>query len=238
MENLATTNQNDFIVLENGEAYASQRVVAQMCGVSQQAISAFCLSNNLDVKQGVSPKKLQLLVSNYAQKGKPEAISSLGIMAEAGAKAFIYHGAGLTIKTEIKISPLDALQNTIDILRNQEKTLDNHEDRLKNLEDYKRPGNKKGCYTCSKGYWTVGEIEKELRNVKKPLANTILRKFFEFYFSELKMQGEHCYEKNSVAVLLIRIFDTAVINGAFMQDPNSGFKFKANWLIKQIEEAK
>ena len=49
------------------------------------------------------------MVQHYAQKGKPEAIKTLCLFAQAGAKAFIYDQAGFKMKAE-KIAPQTLLE--------------------------------------------------------------------------------------------------------------------------------
>lgn len=131
MKNLATQNQTDFAVHANGDAFISQRKAAELCGVSQSAISQICLSKNIDVKQGVSSENLSLLITYYAQKERIEAINTLCMLAEAGAKAYIYHQAGLTINAAkapaLDLTPdqqaLVKLMSDTNILRKQQEEL-------------------------------------------------------------------------------------------------------------------
>ena len=86
-----------------GETFISQRKVAELCGVSQQAITKFWVSRKVDVKQGVTSENLGLIVAHYAEKGNTVAIKTLVLFAKTGAKAFIYHKAGvaLAIRTNV-----------------------------------------------------------------------------------------------------------------------------------------
>lgn len=68
--NLATKNQNDFTILDTGEAFISQRKTAELCGVALSTLQHFFRSNNIDVKQGVTPDSLQKAVTHYAGKGR------------------------------------------------------------------------------------------------------------------------------------------------------------------------
>ena len=69
MTNLTTMNQTPIEIVidtQNGEAYISQRKAAELLGVSQQAIQQRCLSQNFDVKEGLSSEIFSLLVTHYA----------------------------------------------------------------------------------------------------------------------------------------------------------------------------
>ena len=96
MSNLVTMS-DDFTVDSNGNAFVSQRKAAQLCGIDQSNISRFIASNNIDAKQGLTPENLSLCITNYAQKGKVEAIQTLILFTKAGAKAYIYSQAGYTL---------------------------------------------------------------------------------------------------------------------------------------------
>lgn len=100
MKNLATKNTTDFTVLENGQAFISQRKAAELCGVGQSTIRDFFHSNNIDVNQGVSAENLEKPITHYARKGRAEAVQTLILFAKAGAKAYIYHQAGYTLRAQ------------------------------------------------------------------------------------------------------------------------------------------
>lgn len=236
MKNIAKKNNEDYTVTEEGDAYASFRIVAEMCGVAKSTLYEFFRTQESDTKQGLTPKMVQKANAYYASKGRPEAINSLIVLAEAGAKAFIYNQAGLKLTVKSSGTPLDIMQQSLDILREQEEKLENHEDRLVNLEQYKhsRPNSKAGSYTCSKNYYTIGKFEKELLKVGKPLSNPFLRKFIRFYESEIRQEGEHCFHKSDVSTLIIDMWDRCIRDGALVKDPDTGFKFKADWLIGDL----
>lgn len=83
-----------------GVAYISQRKAAELCGVSQQAVSAFCLSDNIDTKHGLTDEILFLLVIHYALDSK-----RTNTTARATLKAFAYAGARAYIYTQVGYSP-------------------------------------------------------------------------------------------------------------------------------------
>ena len=58
---------------ETGECFASQRVVAKMCGVEQSSVSRLCASNNFNVKQGLTFKAIGECLLHYTSKGKETA---------------------------------------------------------------------------------------------------------------------------------------------------------------------
>ena len=62
--NLAIQNKAEVTILNNGECFMSQRIVASELGVDQSSISRFCASRILDIKQGVTPEILELLITH------------------------------------------------------------------------------------------------------------------------------------------------------------------------------
>lgn len=64
-----------------------------MIGVPNTTIMNFVNRNGAvqsDTKQGLSPEMVTEMVQYYSNKGKPKAIEFLGVLAKAGAKAWIY----------------------------------------------------------------------------------------------------------------------------------------------------
>ena len=61
--NEVTRNPTDFTVTTTGDAFVSQRKLAELCGIDQSAISLRCSSLNFDVKQGVSDENAFLLIT-------------------------------------------------------------------------------------------------------------------------------------------------------------------------------
>ena len=96
---------------KTGVGYISQRKAAELCGVSQQAIHKFWLSENVDVNQGLTDENLFLVVAHYALDSKQAnhtARQTLRAFAYAGARAFIYYHAGVQLPSNNskKESPL------------------------------------------------------------------------------------------------------------------------------------
>lgn len=66
MSNISTVLVSDFKVNTiTGEAFVSQRKAAELLGVSQSAISQRCLSQNMDVNEGLSSENFNLLIIEY-----------------------------------------------------------------------------------------------------------------------------------------------------------------------------
>ena len=83
-----------------GEAYVSQTKLAELCGVTQQAISVAIQRNashvvgaNLNENNQLCAKSACNVVAHYAAQGKAEAIKTFAKIGEAGMKAYIYHRA-------------------------------------------------------------------------------------------------------------------------------------------------
>ena len=101
VNNLTRVNSIDFTVTATGEAFVSQRKAAELCGTSRSSV-VHLLKGKHTISQGVGDTALSFLVQHFAQKGKAEAVQTLILFAKAGAKAFIYHEAGYTVKAETK----------------------------------------------------------------------------------------------------------------------------------------
>lgn len=84
---------------QTGEAFISIRKTAELLGMADTTLRDHLKSAhpNFDRKQGLTPEILQKVVSYRAGQNSAEAITLLGKLAEAGAKAFIYAGAGYTV---------------------------------------------------------------------------------------------------------------------------------------------
>ena len=93
-----TTINNDFTVSPNGVAFISQRKAAELCGIDQSTLNRFFASSNSDVNQGISSDNLNFCITHYANKGRPEAIKTLILFSNAGAKAYMYHKAGYVLE--------------------------------------------------------------------------------------------------------------------------------------------
>ena len=107
----------DFKVnITTGEAYISIRKTAELLGIDEKTIRNFLdlSAPNYDRKQGLTPEILQKVTQHYSLKGNLAAIDLLGKLATAGAKAFIYHEAG--VKLQPVISP-ELPQNHIEAVR-------------------------------------------------------------------------------------------------------------------------
>ena len=116
MKNLATTNKKDFTILTNGEAFISQTAIAKLCGVGQNAISQFIKKTgdtlNLNKLNQLDAKSLELVIGYYAfESQRPSKIAQQNyrLLAQAGAKAFIYTQAGYQFNA---VSREDLLQHT------------------------------------------------------------------------------------------------------------------------------
>ena len=98
----ATTPIDFKVDPKTGVGYISQRKAAELCGVSQQSIQQFCLSEKINVNQGLTDETLFLLVTHYAldsKRANPTAKGTLRSFAYAGARAYIYYHAGVQVHT-------------------------------------------------------------------------------------------------------------------------------------------
>jgi hypothetical protein len=98
MNNLATTNKSDFTVLENGEAFISNRKLADTINVPESTLRDYFRAQQIVITQGVSYKNLPKAAHHFAAKGNAQALNFVMKLSEAGAKAFIYHEARYLMK--------------------------------------------------------------------------------------------------------------------------------------------
>ena len=121
-----TTATNEVTVnLVTGEAFISQRKAAIEIGISHTAIQKWVakLPDNYDIKQGLSSEIFSLAVMHYALDSKAatqEAKELLRKISQAGAKAYLYHEAGLSIGVTQQ-RPLTQLEAYEELVR-MEKT--------------------------------------------------------------------------------------------------------------------
>jgi predicted transcriptional regulator len=93
---------NDVTVFSDGSAFISQRRVAKLCGVNRSALQKYLTKMvatlNVNIYNQIDAKSLALVATYYAKQNRREAIETLAMFAEAGAKAFLYHEAGYEFK--------------------------------------------------------------------------------------------------------------------------------------------
>lgn len=72
MKNLATKNNTDFSIFENGDAFISQTKVAELCGVEQPAISKYVEKTRNSLKLNeinqLDHTSLELVIGWYRTK--------------------------------------------------------------------------------------------------------------------------------------------------------------------------
>ena len=99
-EILKNTNIDFKVNEETGECFISQRKTAELLGVALSTLQLFIGTLQTDTAQGLTPEILNLSAQHFAKKGRTSAIDILGKLA--GAKAFIYSGAGMEINAQPK----------------------------------------------------------------------------------------------------------------------------------------
>lgn len=131
MTNLTTTTTttkpaNDVTVnLVTGEAFISQTKAAMELGIARSSLQKWLVREQVkyDVKQGLSSDILALAAGYYAldsAAATPEAKELLRKISQAGAKAYLYHEAGLSIGVTQQ-RPLTQLEAYEELVR-MEKT--------------------------------------------------------------------------------------------------------------------
>jgi len=134
-----------------------------------------------------------------------------------------------------ELSPIEALERQLEFMKKAESKLVNHEDRIASLEVYmpkktnKDIRKKYNTNNCGAGYDHISSYTKQLVDMDMPISSSALTAFKDFYKGELRTT-DNCIHTNDFAAVVQRIFDNAVRKGAFMEDEQSGIKFKADWL--------
>lgn len=100
MNNLATKNISDFTVLDNGDAFISQRKAALLCGVSHTTIQNWVATLDTNNDGLLSHNSLLEVATKAVALGRSKAIEFITMLAKAGAKAYIYHEAGYMIEAK------------------------------------------------------------------------------------------------------------------------------------------
>ena len=151
---------------QTGEAFISIRKTAELLGIAKSTLfDHISRTVNSDTKQGLTPEMLQISAQYYALSGKQEAIELLAKLAEAGAKAFIYHEAGY----QVSASPIAMQVLPQDYVAALRQLAETEEKRLLLLED----NNEKSILVDSSNeYYTVRKMRSlnpDLKLDPKPL---------------------------------------------------------------------
>jgi len=250
MKNLATTNQDDFTVLESGQTFISQSKASELLGVPRRTLGDWIhkeISENpptLEVNDSnqLSPKSLLWMAKSARDKGYEKAGEFLDKTAEGGVNMLLQRLAGYTPKnaTSLDIETMAHMAAALQVVTGPiTEMVKEHDVRLAALEGNvrKKPAStKSGTYNCEAGYITISDLIYELKRMDKPLGSGTVRELITFYDSSIGRKGKNCYNKKDISEVFLNIFANAEQDGAFMKDTASDKKFKADWLIKQIEE--
>lgn len=111
--NAITANiTRDFIVDSvSGEAFISQRKCTDVTGVPNTTIQSYIKNRaaRYDTSRGIEADLFGKVVQYYAFKGNAQCQELMSKIMESGAKAYIYHQAGFTLKAT-PTTPLTALE--------------------------------------------------------------------------------------------------------------------------------
>ena len=98
----------DFTVDQTtGEAYISQTKLAELCGVTQHAISQYVSKTRDTLKLNeinqIHEDSVELVMSHYAiesQRPNETALKNYRVLAKAGIRAYLYHMAGYVMEAK------------------------------------------------------------------------------------------------------------------------------------------
>ena len=183
MNKLQTINTTDFKINKTtGEAYISIRKTAELLDLDESSVRGFIKTTypEYDRKQGLTPEILAGTVNNYANKLNSNAVILQGRLAEAGAKAFIYHQAGYVVsakptKLEIPTNYVAQLKQLILLVEENEKL----EGEIKNNErvifvQKETIETKKVITNESSEYYSINRVKK--LNLDSKFSGQILSK--------------------------------------------------------------
>lgn len=152
---------------QTGEAFISIRKTAELLNMPDTTLRDHLKAAhpNFDRKHGLTPEILQKVVNYRARQNSLEAISLQDKLAEAGAKAFIYHEAGY----QVSASPIAMQVLPQDYVAALRQLAETEEKRLLLLED----NNEKSILVDSSNeYYTVRKMRSlnpDLKLDPKPL---------------------------------------------------------------------
>ena len=119
LNNQATINKSDFTITKEGEAFISQRKLSDLLGLGKNAVNDWLrrVGDGRRVKLNetnqLSSESLEYAAGYFAfETAKPtkEAIVFYRLLAQAGAKAFIYHEAGMKFTAAPIVQELTVVQ--------------------------------------------------------------------------------------------------------------------------------
>jgi predicted transcriptional regulator len=104
-ESKVLKSQNDVTVFSDGNVTISQRKLAELLGVSENAVSVYIhrKHKNYSTNNGLDAFIVGLVSTHFAYKSRKttkEAQCLVDKLIEAGAKAFLYHEAGYTFEAK------------------------------------------------------------------------------------------------------------------------------------------
>jgi hypothetical protein len=236
MKELNSFFEGDFKVnLQTGEAFASLRVAGELCGVDKSTIHRYFATHNMSTKQGVTPEMLQKCNAHYAAKGKPEAIATLAKLAEAGAKAFIYHKAG------VPLQPQQQLPTTSDAVAlaqiELEKLKIESQVKLAEIDAKIKLGRKKTGIrripkdSATPGFFPMKDIERWFEDQKTPIPLSTLRSIEQKCWDRFTKQV-NTINRKEFADAVAEVFNRFEDDGAYWYDPDTGIrtlKSKIDW---------
>ena len=167
-----------------GEAFISIRKTAELLNIPRSTFMDYISRTVLtDTKQGLTPEMLQLSVQHYALSGSDLAVELLGKLAEAGAKAFIYHGAGLQVSASpihMKALPQDYVAALRELARTEEEKIIL---KIENAEKHIETDSSEEYFTIRK----IRSLNIGLKLDPKPMTkvsesmNKAVKKVFDLY---------------------------------------------------------
>lgn len=196
MQPVTVLQSEDITIMENGEAYISQRKLADKCGVPRGTVSSAITKKSLyaagwkfnEINQ-IHADSIPDAAGYYAQQGYKEAAQFLMEIAKAGARAWVYYEAGYTfnaVEKQESMDELTILERSIHHIREQrerliavEKTVEGQTVQLEEVSD------------------DIAMVVKEIEGVKKLVLDSSIS------LSEIYADENAVFEIGEVAGMLI-----------------------------------
>lgn len=184
---------------QTGEAFISMKKTAELVDVPRTTLRDYIAARHpvFDTKQGLTAEILQETATHYAVSGNQKAAQLLGKLAEAGAKAFIYHEAGYTVSA----SPVSMMALPQDYIAALEQLVKTEKEKILLLEE----NHEKRIETdCSDAYFTVRKVRSinlDLKIDPKPLLRVSeememsVKKVFDLYEQQANAYNRLVWEE-------------------------------------------
>jgi hypothetical protein len=245
---IIVTSKNG-VVLSNGKAFISQVKVSELLGIPRSTLQQWMKKNRQDITVNENNQLDAKSVVFIAKLGRLKYNQSeifLDKVSEGGANLVLQSVLGYVKPVDLVPTGTNYLRHLADLmdakadkeateksleLKASNKRIDALETKLEAELATKATKGKTLFNTvyCGKGYANLSWFRDNLQDSNHPISYSALSKFRDFYFTQLRNQG-NCINKEDFKSILNSVIYSAKEVGAYYEDEESGIKFKADWL--------